>query len=270
MDGNRFDDFSRRLATRLSRRRVLVGVAASALPVASADAAARPTCRPFASGCTRDAQCCTGICARGSRVPRASRNKCACPAGQSKCPLGCFDLTSDEQACGACGVVCPDAQVCMSGVCTCPEAGETYCPEFDACFDLQTDVDHCGACGNACGFYGDCDAGVCPEICSTIQYTGRYPKCIETLDGREVQTCDHVNFDPVSSVECDEDSDCTNTVRDCSQPPPFSWMEHHECYCAKQVNHTDMGPSIANNSPKGRCLYHYYKTGERDSGVCIN
>jgi len=38
-----------------------------------------------------------------------------CPAGQTACPGGCTNLTSDLMNCGACGVVCGAGQPCSGG-----------------------------------------------------------------------------------------------------------------------------------------------------------
>ncbi|WP_426753489.1 EGF domain-containing protein [Myxococcus sp. Y35] len=40
-----------------------------------------------------------------------------CSAPLMQCGSQCVDVTSDEQNCGACGVVCPAAKTCSSGVC---------------------------------------------------------------------------------------------------------------------------------------------------------
>lgn len=45
----------------------------------------------------------------------------ACAAGKTCCqkPLGCFDLQSDPQSCGACGHACAPGLVCALGACAC-------------------------------------------------------------------------------------------------------------------------------------------------------
>ncbi|NOJ79561.1 DUF4215 domain-containing protein [Myxococcus xanthus] len=41
----------------------------------------------------------------------------SCPAPRVQCGAQCVDVSSDESNCGACGVVCPAAKTCSSGVC---------------------------------------------------------------------------------------------------------------------------------------------------------
>jgi hypothetical protein len=118
MDGRRFDALARRL-TKAATRRAAVGAAlALAFGAAVADdaVAARSTCRRFGQSCTRGSQCCTGQCATGSKVPRASRNRCVCPTGEGLCNGACVDLTSDTN-CGACGNVCDSETSCIEGTC---------------------------------------------------------------------------------------------------------------------------------------------------------
>jgi hypothetical protein len=56
-----------------------------------------------------------------------------------------FDLSVDENNCGACGVRCSAGQTCCGSVCV----------------NLQTSNAHCGSCGNACPSTLTCCAGGC-------------------------------------------------------------------------------------------------------------
>ena len=86
MDERRFDTFVRALATGVSRRGVLGGVAASA----------GGWLAPFSV--------------------RSARAQAECEGGLAACGGACVDLSSDPANCGACGVVCPEG-VCASGAC---------------------------------------------------------------------------------------------------------------------------------------------------------
>jgi len=82
---------------------------------------------------------------------------CACPGA------GCVDLNVDDNNCGACGVSCNPAQVCMGGACTCPSL-TTECGA--ECADTATDANNCGACGNVCPS-GCCMNGACSNLMDT-------------------------------------------------------------------------------------------------------
>ena len=109
MDDRRFDTLSRTLADRRTRRTLLTraaiaiagGVGAASLAGGEAHAA-RATCRNAGGSCTRNAQCCSGVCLTGRDVPRGRRNRCfACPA--------------DTLTCGA--TCCPAGSACIDGAC---------------------------------------------------------------------------------------------------------------------------------------------------------
>src|SRR4051794_36601094 len=57
----------------------------------------------------------------------------------------CYNPSSDEANCGACGHACPEANACVGGVCE-PICigGPTRCGH--ECVDLVTNDKHCGDC----------------------------------------------------------------------------------------------------------------------------
>lgn len=63
-------------------------------------------CDDFPEDC--DELCC--ICKTSHGCP-------ACPPGQSNCAGACMDVTSNDNACGACDTVCPSGSHCVSGFC---------------------------------------------------------------------------------------------------------------------------------------------------------
>jgi hypothetical protein len=86
-----------------------------------------------------------------------------CGEGLTRCNLTCEDTTSDSENCGACGVACGQAQVCVEGACQCRE-GSTQCGS--QCAVLSSDAQNCGACGTACGPTEVCEAGACKVSCA--------------------------------------------------------------------------------------------------------
>ncbi len=122
MDGQHFDELTRRMTTGASRRRLL-GLVTGLLGGAAitGDVAALPqrpgTCRPALVGCTHDRQCCSGTCEVGRQLPRSRRNRCACPDPLSNCHGSCVDTATDVANCGTCGTVCDNDEICVSGIC---------------------------------------------------------------------------------------------------------------------------------------------------------
>ncbi len=87
-----------------------------------------------------------------------------CAAGDSDCcadPDGevCTNVASDVNNCGECNAVCAAGDICSSGVCTCPMAGDVTCR--GTCTDLRNDPHNCGACGNVCVPPSICVGGAC-------------------------------------------------------------------------------------------------------------
>ena len=72
---------------------------------------------------------------------------------------------NDPKNCGACGHVCGDYEVCVSGQCqACPQGLATcYGGGFGLCIDLQTDKANCGSCDHACSDNDSCINGQCPR-----------------------------------------------------------------------------------------------------------
>jgi hypothetical protein len=110
METTRFDALARQVHARLSRRGLLgragglLIAGALAAPEPGAVLAARTVCRKGGRGCTRNAQCCAGLCLTSSTLPRRLRNTCSlCPATALACGSSC---------CGA-GSSCID-NVCVS------------------------------------------------------------------------------------------------------------------------------------------------------------
>ena len=82
------------------------------------------------------------------------------------CSGSCRDLTSDPEACGACGTACAAGELCSAGQCVLScQQGLTNCN--DTCRDLQTDESDCGACGTVCPSGSLCSGGTCSVSCQS-------------------------------------------------------------------------------------------------------
>jgi hypothetical protein len=114
-----------------------------------------------------------------------------CVPGQLLCPLGCIDVSSNPQHCGACGMACAPGAVCEAGACrdVCG-AGLGLCA--GQCVSLQTSA-HCGSCDNACQAGLVCVGGACSASCAgTICNGATGTECVSLTDDRNhCGTCNH-------------------------------------------------------------------------------
>lgn len=88
---------------------------------------------------------------------------CSCPLGLTNCTIGCTDLKTDADNCGACGHTCAVGQTCLNGTCgTCPP-GSINCN--GNCVNPENDQNNCGACNNTCTAGQTCQNGhcLCPD-----------------------------------------------------------------------------------------------------------
>ncbi len=89
----------------------------------------------------------------------------ACPAAETECPDGCFDLSKDLVHCGSCSTSCTSAEVCATGKCASVCAtGTTKCGAL--CVDTKKDIANCGSCGHACATSETCISGTCTLTCA--------------------------------------------------------------------------------------------------------
>ena len=81
MEGQRFDEVTRRLTGALSRRRAfgaLLGALAGTVVAADDADARRFICKTAGQQCSRNSQCCDRRCVRGAN-PREQGLRCGCP-----------------------------------------------------------------------------------------------------------------------------------------------------------------------------------------------
>jgi hypothetical protein len=84
----------------------------------------------------------------------------SCPAGQSPCGGGCYDLGTDNANCGSCGRSCGADAYCEDRACV-PVCSGSNTPCWGSCVDLMTHPTHCGSCGAECPSGATCQSGIC-------------------------------------------------------------------------------------------------------------
>lgn len=165
MDGQRFDDWARRLATATSRRGILRsllgGAAAGTLSLVGGRSAEAANCRAAGRACREHANCCSHRC---GPKDSSGRRRCECVAPTVACHGKCVDPTTafktDPVNCGSCGNVCRRADACTPRACAdgacnatsvCAGGSASCCGTgHAACKDLDHDPNNCGSCGHAC------------------------------------------------------------------------------------------------------------------------
>ena len=158
-------------------------------------------------------KCGIHTCTSANATPLCVNGQCVlgpCNAGFENCDgnalNGCeTSLNTSKSNCGACGVVCPSAEACLSGSCQCPHGG-SLCGRH--CVDEHSDNNNCGACGN------QCPAG---ETCVDSECTSPCPAGQITCGG----TCVDPSMDPANcgscGVTCSTGEACENGV--CTMNP---------------------------------------------------
>jgi hypothetical protein len=126
---------SRRKALRLLGGALLGGVMASIPGVAWA-ATPEGRGRPCPKGAIKcgdtccaspEDRCCRGVCTNVV-FDRSNCDRCGneCAPEEGCCGGRCVPLNTAEN-CGGCFAGCHEAEICVSGTCQCPQAGETLC-----------------------------------------------------------------------------------------------------------------------------------------------
>jgi hypothetical protein len=216
MDQQRFDEITRQLANRSSRRsivkRFVAGLVAGAsgaggAQIASAGPSNKPAqkpkpCKRTGKKCKKDSQCCTDqvcgndrVCSAGCRI--GGQTYAPGPHPSDPCLTCDPDISTSSwtvtvgAVCGV-GDVCMGEQVCQSdGSCAgTPSAPTVYCPENQA---VYTDSGMCGAivsftasaeCGEVtCSHWGGdtFEVGVTTVTCSADNASG-HTECSFTVE----------------------------------------------------------------------------------------
>src|SRR5579884_596359 len=214
MDGDRFDNLAKRLASgRVSRRAITralgggaVGLLAGALGRAGATAA-QPACRGAGHPCDGNQTCCAGLVCQASG-PGAALRCTACPPGTKACGTTCAACCADSD--------CPGA-ACSTGSCvngTCQQSAMANCCTSDAqCDDGNPCTkDACDTASNTCAHTAipgccardsDCSGGMTCQAGSCACPSGTHD-CIGTCH----QCCD---ASTCPSATCST-ATCTNGV----------------------------------------------------------
>src|SRR5712692_9665272 len=115
MDPSQFDELTKSLATKTSRRQALKTLAATALGGMLAftgirDAFARKKCLPGSTNCH-------GTCVNTSTDPNNCCNSLCCADSYLCCNNTCTNQNFDPNNCGACGNSCSSGSCCNGSCC---------------------------------------------------------------------------------------------------------------------------------------------------------
>jgi len=210
MDDQRFDRLSRELAGVGSRRGlirasvalVLGGIGVGAGFVVGGPEAESAICRPVGRYCTRDGQCCGGVCTFASERGRARRYTCGCATGLTVCRQACVDLMSDPRNCGRCGRACASG-VCVEGVCRSGSGQATAVATAQATKSAE-------ACTNT--------SETSPLCITDTAGVDHYGKC---AIGKTVFVLNQVGV----VQPCTANADCTDAFNECEKAT-------ETCFCA--------------------------------------
>lgn len=116
-------------------------------------------CGGCGARCAAGMVCVNAACAvLGGGSPPPVDSGVACEAGLTDCYGSCLDLQSNAANCGQCGLPCGSDDLCVAGVCECPDASVNC---GGTCVDVTQDPNNCGACGAACSALEVCSGGGC-------------------------------------------------------------------------------------------------------------
>jgi hypothetical protein len=253
MDGSRFDDIARSLASPATRRRFFAGLVGSALGLAGFRGVDAAECRAAGRVCSAHATCCSGRCGAKDRT---GRRTCACPTGTAFCGGRCVDpataFQTDPANCGACGNRCPRAEclvtTCSGGICGLAADPE---PEGEPCDDGNPcTIDSCdpqtGRCLNtpkSCNDNNACTRDTCDVATGNCVHTP-----ISCSDGNPctIDTCDPQVGCIHRPKDCDDNNACTTDTCD----PTTGNCVHTPISCS------DGNPcTIGKCDPVAGCLY---------------
>jgi hypothetical protein len=159
MDGNRFDEYTKALATGVSRRQVIKALAGGALAAvfgarAAPAAEAAPTCRVLGESCRTDATCCSGQNLFCQQIGETGARRCECETGFTACGGVCVSISCPPGAQfnpATCSCACPSGTSACGGAClaACP-TGQTRNPTTCAC-ECPSGTELCGgSCVTLC------------------------------------------------------------------------------------------------------------------------
>jgi hypothetical protein len=160
------------------------------------------SCAGTAINCDDDNVCTRDSCRGGA----CDHEPIRCPnAGETCCPpnIGCTDLQTDRENCGACGRRCPGGAECVAGSCECIRGGT--CQTTDDCCEGETCIG--GICslnicqGAVCPFPGNCDPVFDCQCYSRTEQNAGF--CGDNTPCLGIPTC-------TSSADCNPGSFCAH------------------------------------------------------------
>jgi hypothetical protein len=106
-----------------------------------------------------------------------------------------------------CNKTCSATQVCSTGSCTCPLAGQQFCVAQNKCLDTTSDPQNCGACGHSCNPTEQCVSGTCKCPVDGQKYCASAGTCVDTLSntancGACDKKCDTTQVCSLGSCAC--------------------------------------------------------------------
>ena len=182
------------------------------------------------------------LCVKGKCIDPDNPGSCedGCVNG-SCCEDKCVDLNSDNQNCGACGIVCDNGLFCSNAhcqaACLCDEGlicnaqgkcvekcGEQACADDeiccnDKCVDPKSS-ENCGSCDNACS--GDtpiCFDGKCSKDCGSLELCGSACADLQSDDahcGKCTTACSKSQKCVNGSCECNPKT-CSELGKTCGK-----------------------------------------------------
>lgn len=151
-----------------------------------------------------------------------------CEAGLTCCDGTCVDTNTDRGNCGGCMTFCIGMTECCLGTCeetqldpeNCGSCGNVcQAPESTCCWgtctDLTSDAGNCGECGKNCAMNIPCHQGACGAqgiYCGTQTCDFWLEQCCYGAGGIACYPAANCS---VRVVECDEDSDCGDSLYCC-------------------------------------------------------
>lgn len=279
MDGSRFDEIAKALATGVSRRSVLRGLAAGATAAVMGLVRGQPRGAeaeglPRACGATpQDLQSCIQfaddifkICNKGC-TKEPSHEKTACYGNCASIHILHLNRCQDAST------PCPPGTVCSNDLC-CPD-GEVGCG--GACVDTTTDPANCGGCGTVCDDCSTCQDGTCVSSCGPCQFCqggllGHF--CDDVVCQDPCQACDQVSG-VCEPKECPTGRQCFEGYCVCEMPCPEGQTQDPEtcaCECSAGTDCGD-GRCIDTNTDSANCGSCGTACGEGETcsgGSCVS
>lgn len=218
MDPRRFDDLTRVLGRRTSRRgfgRLVVALLTAGWSVRVQHGVSAQAACESDDTCPAGSICWEGVCCFAPSTACSADVPC-CDVPRFGCCDGlCVDLLYDSLSCSACGNACPADTRCCDGSCVplLDDANCRYCGDVSGPCETCSDIDGRNECRYTCVSGEACVDGVCVGCGEGL--TACYGSCVDLLTDN--QNCGMCDF------PCDEPSTIGT--------PAGSYCENGSCRC---------------------------------------